>query len=73
MCHFQEQILSKRKLIGHFSSHWRGIVVEKILGYTGSLNLPVKPYSPGAVVNMVSADNHINRGMHFDSANFITG
>ena len=43
--------------------------MEQVLCNTGSLCLPVKPQTTGAVVDMVAAENNIDSSMHFDTAN----
>ena len=47
--------------------------MEKVLGYSGSLCLPVQPDSSRAVVDMVSAEYDIDGCMHFNPADFCTG
>ena len=47
----------------------KSIVMEEISCNAGSLCLPVKPQTTGAVVDMVAAENNIDSSMHFDTAN----
>ena len=46
----------------------KSIVMEEISCNAGSLCLPVKPQTTGAVVDMVAAENNIDSSMHFDTA-----
>ena len=46
--------------------------MEEVLSYAGSLSLPVKPDSTGAVVNVISAVNTVNGCVHFNSTDFST-
>ena len=46
--------------------------MKKILRYSGSLSLPVKPYSSCAVMDMISAVYDIYRCMHFYAADLRT-
>ncbi len=50
----------------------QAVVVHQVLRHARSLNLPVEPDSSRAVVNMVSAENNVNRRMHLDAADLGT-
>ena len=47
--------------------------MEQVAGYSRALCLPVQPKAACAVMDMVSADNHINGRMHFYAADFCAG
>ena len=55
-------------VIACFEIIWKSIVMEEISCNAGSLCLPVKPQTTGAVMYMVAAENNIDSGMHFDTA-----
>ena len=48
------------------------IVMEQVLRNACSLCLPVKPETSRTVMEMVSSNDHIDRRMHLDAANFRT-
>ena len=47
--------------------------MEEVLSYAGSLSLPVQPDSAGTVMNVISAIDTVDCGVHFNSADFRTG
>lgn len=49
------------------------VMMKKISGNACSLCLPVQPDSSGTVVDMVSADDHIDSCVHFDTADLCAG
>ncbi len=48
-------------------------MLEQVLGYPGSLCLPVQPKTPGAVMDMVPDNLGINGRMKLDPADFRAG
>ena len=49
------------------------VIVEQVAGNPGPLCLPVQPYPPVAVVDMIAAYHGIDRSMEFNTAQFRTG
>ena len=46
------------------------VIMEQVAGNPGSLGLPVQPYPPVAVVDMVAAYHCVNGAVQFDTAQF---
>ena len=69
MGYFDEDIFSQSKLICNCRVLRRNVVVEQILAHAGALCLPVEPKSPGTMVEMIPADNHVNGRVHLNTAN----
>ena len=72
MGNFHENVLSDSRSVFHSGIVIirKAIIMEQILGNTGSLRLPVQPQASGAMMKMISADDHVNGCMHFNAANF---
>ena len=49
------------------------VVMEQIAGDTGSLRLPVEPDTSGTVMEMIPADDNVDRGMELDPADLCAG
>jgi len=74
MSHFDKQIHAKsHAIVFHRKKFRQEVVMKQILGDSGSLGLPVCPNPHGAVVNVISSENHINCRMEFNSCHFSPG
>ena len=72
----EQIIINKRRAMAYFYIQiLTGIllpmvIMEQVAGNPGSLGLPVQPYPPVAVVDMVAAYHCVNGAVQFDTAQF---
>ena len=48
-------------------------MVEQVLCHPGTLCLPVQPKTARAMVDMIAAEDNVDGGVHFNSADFCAG
>lgn len=70
VAYFHENILAHHTAFQLFGERRPLVVMEQVLGNPGSLSLPITPDPHGAVMDIIAAENNVDRRMHFDPGDF---